>query len=215
MPASTFADSVFQENPPPTPRLDTESGNVFLKYDISSRKEADGFDHTYLKLELIVNSTTQETKRFVTYYLTFTNFNGTNAKPILSEALHTEAGTLLLNIVHSPPPITIPSTREQILNSYKADPAGNVTIMGLSFDRNVIYHAHVDILRVDDIMGIFAADRMPKADFYFSGDMPSSVGEVRVVPEFPIATIILATILAIVILGSRAIDKGGQRIFGR
>ena len=207
-PTAAYADSVFQENLPPTPSLDTGSGNVFLKYDIASHKEADGLDHTYLKLDLIVNSTTPETRKFVTYVLTITNANDTNAKPILVETFHSERGTLLLNIIHSPPPVTISGTREQLLNSYVADPAGNATMRGLSFDKDTMYHVHVDILTVDNIRNLFASYKMPKTDFYFSGDMPSSVGEVRVVPEFPIAMTILAAALgALVILGSQRISK--------
>lgn len=196
---ASYADGVFQKNLPPD-SLDAGWGNVFLKYDISSRKEADA-DHTYLRLDLISNFTTPETKKFVTYALTFTNANKTDAAPILREIFHSEKGTLLLDIIHSSPPVTVSGgIREQLLNSYMADPAGNVTVRGLSFDKDVLYHVHVDILTVDNIRILIDPNKMPQTDFYFAGDMPSSAGAVRVVPEFPIAALMFATSIAIIIV---------------
>lgn len=169
-----------------------------MKYDVSSRKEADA-DHTYLKLDLITNSTTQETRKFVTYNLVFTNStDARNTLPMLNEAFHSENGTLLLDFVHSPPPVTIAGTKEQLLYAYRADPSTKTMIRGLTFDSDVVYHVHVRIMTVDNIRNIIAPGKEPTADFVISGDMPSSAREVRVVPEFPFAAPIFAASVAII-----------------
>lgn len=52
------------------------------------------------------------------------------------------------------------------------------------------------VLTIDNIRNLFASGKEPIADFYFSGDMPSVMGAVRAMPEFPIAEIALATLIA-------------------
>jgi hypothetical protein len=73
----------------------------------------------------------------------------------LSEVFYTENGTLLLDMVHSPPPITIPGTREQLLNSYIVDPSGKIAVGGFPFEGKTMYHVHVMILTVDNIRNLF------------------------------------------------------------
>lgn len=190
--------------------LDYKSNPMVIQYDIANSQEADATKHTHIKLDSVVKAT-QEEKKFVTYVLNFTRI-GKESKPILTDLFLAENGTLALDIVHGHQlPLRILADREPFLNALVADPSKGdiITIRNFPFENSAVYHLNIGILTVNNIRNIFATEDVPKADILLSPDVPANVGEVRVIPEFPFAAMVLAAALFVaVMLGT----KGLQRI---
>lgn len=164
-----FADGLFQENLPPA-SLGERQASLFVKIN-PPILTSDTKQNAFMQFRLF-NVKDNSTIKFTTFAITITKGTDPKATPLLTEVFHTESGLLTLKIQPQPGPVTIAGTREQLLNSYVADPGGTINIRGPILLEGGLYHFSIMLLTVDNIRNLFASGSEPVFDTYLSvGDV--------------------------------------------
>lgn len=166
-----FADGLFQENLPPATIGDRQAV-LFVKIN-PPVLTSDTIQDAFVQFRLY-NANNNETIKFTTFVITVTKGMDPDAKPILTDAFHTESGLLTLKIQPREGPVTIFATQEDFLKAWKADPGGTINIQGPILLEGGLYHFRMELLTVDNIRNLFAPDKVPVFDAYLSvGDVYS------------------------------------------
>lgn len=165
-----FADGLFQENLPPATIGDRQA-SLFVRINppiLTSDTRQDAF----LQLRLF-DAKNNETIKFTTFFITISKGTDPEAWPLMPpDAFHTESGLLTLKIQPQEGPITVAATREDFLNSWKADPGGTINIRGPILLEGGLYHFRIEVLTVDNIRNLFLPENAPVFDTYLSvGDV--------------------------------------------
>lgn len=164
-----FADGLFQENLPPATIGDRQAV-LFVRIN-PPVLTSDTIQDAFLQLRLF-NAKNNETIKFTTFIITVTKGTDPDAKPILTDAFHTESGLLTLKIEPQEGPVTIFGTQEDFLKSWKADPGGTINIRGPILLEGGLYHFKIVLLTVDNIRNLFKDEDAPVFDTYLSvGDI--------------------------------------------
>jgi hypothetical protein len=166
-----FADGLFQHDIPAT--IGDREAKLFIRINppiLTSQTQEDAF----LQLRLY-DARNNETIKFTTFLIEISRITTSGAEVLLPfDAYHTESGLLTLKIQPRDVPVQVFGTREDILNSYKADPGGTINIRGPILLESGLYRIRADLLTVDSIRLIFPPGEAPSFETFLSvGDIYS------------------------------------------
>ena len=120
--------------------------------------------------------------RHYTYEITVTlgTASSTIQKPLLLDFFHAHNGLLTLHIEPTTGALTIygkqaitgdliiHGEQDPFLNSWVADPGGNILVRGPLLLQGGLYHIHVEIFTIDNDRSLFTPQQAPKFDAYLS-----------------------------------------------
>jgi hypothetical protein len=166
-----YADGLFQHDIPAS--IGDREAKLFVRINppiLTSQTQEDAF----LQLRLY-DARNNETIKFTTFIIEISRITTSGADVLLSsDAYHTESGLLTLKIQPRDVPVQVFGTREDILNSWKADPGGTINIRGPILLESGLYRIKVDLLTVDNIRTIFPPGEEPSFETFLSvGDIYS------------------------------------------
>jgi hypothetical protein len=157
----------------------------------------------------MVLNATEVRVRNVTYLLNFTKA-GSDGKPILSDFFTAPDGLLVLDMVHGRGFITIVGQNNPRASGWEATPGSSITIKNFPFENDASYRVHAQVVVIDYPTNMQAEDKEPYANFTFNpnNSLQPIGGQVRIVPEFPIAAVVLAaSLFVVVVLGTRGLKR--------
>ena len=111
-----------------------------------------------------------QTIQHVTYLITVTRGTASSKiqKPVVVDFFHAHNGLLTLHVEPTPGTLTIYGEQDPFLNSWVADPGGNILIRGPLLLQGGLYHFHVEIFSIDNDRSLFIPQQAPKFDAYLS-----------------------------------------------
>jgi hypothetical protein len=135
----------------------------------------------YMQFRLF-NAANNQTIKHVTYEITVTRgtASSTIQKPLLLDFFHAHNGLLTLHIEPTTGALTIYGKQaitgdliiygeqDPFLNSWVADPGGNILVRGPLLLQGGLYHIHVEIFTIDNDRSLFTPQQAPKFDAYLS-----------------------------------------------
>ena len=135
----------------------------------------------YMQFRLF-NAANNQTIQHVTYEITVTlaTASSTIQKPLLLDFFHAHNGLLTLHIEPTTGALTIYGKQaitgdliiygeqDPFLNSWVADPGGNILVRGPLLLHGGLYHFHVEIFTIDNDRSLFTPQQAPKFDAYLS-----------------------------------------------
>jgi hypothetical protein len=135
----------------------------------------------YMQFRLF-DTTNNQTIKHVTYEITVTRgtASSTIQKPLLVDFFHAHNGLLTLHVEPTTGALTIYGKQaitgdliiygeqDPFLNSWVADPGGNILITGPLLLQGGLYHIHVEIFTIDNDRSLFTPQEAPKFDAYLS-----------------------------------------------
>jgi hypothetical protein len=162
-----YADGLSVENLPPASVAGRQL-SLFVKVNPPILTTAGG-NNAYLQFRLI-DASNNQTIQHVTYQITVTIGTSSSSaqKPILLDFFHAHNGLLTLHIVPTTGAVTIYGEQDPILQSWVADPGGNILIRGPLLLQGGLYHFHVEIFTIDNGRSLFDPSIAPKFDSYLS-----------------------------------------------
>ena len=162
-----YADGLSVENLPPA-SVGNRQLSLYLKVNppILTTSGAHG---AYMQFRLFDVSNNQ-TVQHVTYLITVTRGTASSKiqKPLLLDFFHAHNGLLTLHVEPAPGTLTIYGEQDPFLNSWVADPGGNILIRGPLLLQGGLYHFHVEIFTIDNDRSLFIPQQAPKFDAYLS-----------------------------------------------
>ncbi|MGB6530840.1 MAG: hypothetical protein WBF33_22260, partial [Candidatus Nitrosopolaris sp.] len=120
----------------------------------------------YMQFRLF-NAANNQTIQHVTYLITVTRGTSTS-KFLLLDFFHAHNGLLTLHVEPTPGNLTIYAKQDPFLNSWMADPGGNILVRGPLLLQGGLYHFHVEIFTIDNDRSLFIPQQAPKFDAYLS-----------------------------------------------
>jgi hypothetical protein len=166
-----YADGLSQENLPPA-TIGNRQASLYLKVNPPVLTTG-AAQNAYMQFRLF-DANNNQTIQHVTYQISVTRGSSTSTleKPLLLDFFHAHNGLLTLKIEPTNGPITIFGEQDPFLQSWVADPGGNILIRGPLLLQGGLYHFHVEIFSIDNDRNIFIPAQAPKFDAYLSvGDV--------------------------------------------
>ncbi|MFZ0221486.1 MAG: hypothetical protein WAM42_07310, partial [Candidatus Nitrosopolaris sp.] len=158
-----YADGLSVENLPPVSVGDRQL-SLYLKVNppILTTAASHG---AYMQFRLF-DASNNQTIQDVTYLITVTRGTGSSTiqKALLLDFFHSNNGLLTLHIEPIPGALTIYGEQDPFLNSWVADPGGNILIRGALLLNGGLYHFHVVVIN----RNLFIPEQAPKFDAYLS-----------------------------------------------
>ena len=124
-----YADGLSVENLPPA-SVGNRQLSLYLKVNPPILTTANG-KSAYMQFRLF-DAVTNQTIQHVTYLITVTRGTGssTTQRPLLVDFFHAHNGLLTLHVVPQPGTLTVYGEQDPFLQSWVADPGGNILIRG-------------------------------------------------------------------------------------
>ena len=166
-----FADGLSQENLPPA-AVGNRQMSLYLKVNPPILTTA-AAHNAFIQLRLF-NAANNQTIQHVTYEITVTRGTASplTEKPLLLDFFHAHNGLLTLHVEPTSGALTIFGEQDPVLQSWVADPGGNILIKGPLLLQGGLYHFHVEIFTIDYDRSLFIPSQAPKFDAYLSvGDV--------------------------------------------
>jgi hypothetical protein len=118
----------------------------------------------------LFDAKTNNTIQHVTYLITVTRgtTSSVTQKPLLVDFFHAHNGLLTLHVEPIPGTVTVYGEQDPFLQSWVADPGGNILIRGPVLLQGGLYHFHVEIFTIDNDRTLFIPQQAPKFDAYLS-----------------------------------------------
>jgi hypothetical protein len=173
-----YADGLSQENLPPA-SIGNRQASLYIKVNppvLTTAAQAaytTGAQNAYMQFRLF-DANNNQTIQHVTYQITVTRGSSASTleKPLLLDFFHAHNGLLTLKIEPINGPLTIEGNQDPFLQSWVADPGGNILIRGPLLLQGGLYHFHIEIFSIDNDRNIFIPQQAPKFDAYLSvGDV--------------------------------------------
>jgi hypothetical protein len=173
-----YADGLSQENLPPA-TIGNRQASLYVKVNppvlTTSAQAAStaGAQNAYMQFRLF-DANNNQTIQHVTYQITVTRgtSSSTREKPLLLDFFHAHNGLLTLKVEPTNAPLAIFGQQDPFLQSWVADPGGNILIRGPLLLQGGLYHFHIEIFSIDNDRNIFIPAQAPKFDAYLSvGDV--------------------------------------------
>ena len=162
-----YADGLSVENLPPA-SVGNRQLSLYLKVNPPILTTS-GAHNTYMQFRLF-DASNNQTVQHVTYLITVTRGTASSKiqKPVLLDFFHAHNGLLTLHVEPAPGTLTIYGEQDPFLNSWVADPGGNILIRGPLLLQGGLYHFHVEIFTIDNDRSLFIPQQAPKFDAYLS-----------------------------------------------
>lgn len=162
-----YADGLSVENLPPA-SVGNRQLSLYLKVNPPILTTTNG-KSAYMQFRLF-DAVTNQTIQHVTYLITVTRGTGssTTQRPLLVDFFHAHNGLLTLHVEPQPGTLTVYGQQDPFLQSWVADPGGNILIRGPLLLQGGLYHFHVEIFTIDNDRTLFVPQQAPKFDAYLS-----------------------------------------------
>lgn len=162
-----YADGLSVENLPPA-SVGNRQLSLYLKVNPPILTTTNG-KSAYMQFRLF-DAVTNQTIQHVTYLITVTRGTGssTTQRPLLVDFFHAHNGLLTLHVVPQSGTLTVFGEQDPFLQSWVADPGGNILIRGPLLLQGGLYHFHVEIFTIDNDRTLFVPQQAPKFDAYLS-----------------------------------------------
>ncbi len=162
-----YADGLSVENLPPA-SVGNRQLSLYLKVNPPILTTANG-KSAYMQFRLF-DAITNQTVQHVTYLITVTRGTSSSItqRPLLVDFFHAHNGLLTLHVEPTPGTLTVYGEQDPFLQSWVADPGGNILIRGPLLLEGGLYHFHVEIFTIDNDRTLFVPQQAPKFDAYLS-----------------------------------------------
>ena len=162
-----YADGLSVENLPPA-SVGNRQMSLYLKVNPPILTTAASHS-AYMQFRLF-DASNNQTIQHVTYLITVTRGTSSSKmqKPLLVDFFHAHNGLLTLHVEPAPGLLTVYGEQDPFLNSWVADPGGNILIRGPLLLQGGLYHFHVEIFTIDNDRSLFIPEQAPKFDAYLS-----------------------------------------------
>jgi hypothetical protein len=162
-----YADGLSVENLPPA-SVGNRQLSLYLKVNPPILTTTNG-KSAYMQFRLF-NAINNQTIQHVTYLITVTRGTSSSVtqRPLLVDFFHAHNGLLTLHVEPQPGTLTVYGEQDPFLQSWVADPGGNILIRGPLLLQGGLYHFHVEIFTIDNDRTLFIPQQAPKFDAYLS-----------------------------------------------
>lgn len=155
-----YADGLSVENLPPA-SVGNRQLSLYLKVNPPILTTTNG-KSAYMQFRLF-NAVNNQTIQHVAYLITVTRGTSSSVtqKPLLVDFFHAHNGLLTLHVVPQPGTLTVYGEQDPFLQSWVADPGGNILIRGPLLLQGGLYHFHVEIFTIDNDRTLFIPIQVP------------------------------------------------------
>lgn len=162
-----YGDGLSVENLPPA-SVGNRQLSLYLKVNPPILTTATA-QSAYIQSRLF-DASNNQTVQHVTYLITVTRGTASSIpqKPLLVDFFHAHNGLLTLHVEPTSGALTVYGEQDPFLQSWVADPGGNILIKGPFLLQGGLYHFHVEIFTIDNDRTLFIPQQAPKFDAYLS-----------------------------------------------
>jgi len=162
-----LADGLSQENLSPA-LIGVRQLSLFVKVNPPILTTTND-KNPYLQFRLF-DARNNQTIEHVTYAVTATRgiANPKSERPILIDFFHSHNGLLTLHVIPENISLTVYGKQDAFLQSWVADPGGNILIRGPLLLQGGLYHFHVAIFTIDNDSALVDLSKTLKFDAYVS-----------------------------------------------